>query len=93
MNLLFSGKTDGYSAENDENCSPSSSALAKYPVRGTCLMKTATKSPVFDLYPGKILHPSAKIKLQLFPIDEKTRMGLEKVICEKQSFELIRNCS
>lgn len=72
------GKTDDYSAENDENCSPSSSALAKCPVRGTCLMKTATKSPVFDLYPGKILHPSAKIKLQLFPIDEKTRMGLEK---------------
>lgn len=26
----------------------------------------------------KILHPSAKIKLQLFPIDEATRTGLEK---------------
>lgn len=30
-------------------------------------------------YPGKILDPGAKIKLQLFPRDEMTRMELEKV--------------
>lgn len=79
LNLLFSGKIDDFSVENDENCLPSSSVVVKYPVKGTCLMKSATKSPVFELYPGKILHPLAKIKLQLFPIDEKTHMGLEKV--------------
>ena len=49
LNLLFSGKTDDFSVENDENCLPSSSSVVKYPVKGTCLMKSATKSPVFDL--------------------------------------------
>ncbi|TYK12981.1 TSL-kinase interacting protein 1 isoform X1 [Cucumis melo var. makuwa] len=34
--------------------------------------------PLLDLYPTQMPHPRTKIKLQLFPINEKTRMALEK---------------
>ncbi|KAJ0096926.1 hypothetical protein Patl1_27652 [Pistacia atlantica] len=46
--------------------------------KGACLFETTKKLPALDLYPEQILHLSAKIKLQLFPLDEGTRIGLEK---------------
>lgn len=36
------------------------------------------KRKAIELHPGQML-TSAKIKLQLFPINEETRIGLEKV--------------
>lgn len=36
------------------------------------------KREAIELHPGQML-TSAKIKLQLFPINEETRIGLEKV--------------
>ncbi|KAK8673779.1 hypothetical protein V6N13_112091 [Hibiscus sabdariffa] len=41
------------------------------------LVEEITTPPALDLN-TKGLHPSTKIKLQLFPIDECTRLGLEK---------------
>lgn len=38
----------------------------------------AERTPLIDLYPTQMPHPRTKIKLQLFPINEKTRMALEK---------------
>ncbi|KAF5727681.1 TSL-kinase interacting protein 1-like isoform X1 [Tripterygium wilfordii] len=48
--------------------------------KGYCsnVSKTTKKLPVLEQYSGPTLDPSVKIKLQLFPIDEGTRMGLEK---------------
>ncbi|KAG7034409.1 TSL-kinase interacting protein 1 [Cucurbita argyrosperma subsp. argyrosperma] len=36
------------------------------------------RSPLLHLYPTQMPHPRTKIKLQLFPINEKTRIALEK---------------
>ncbi|XP_031282781.1 TSL-kinase interacting protein 1 isoform X1 [Pistacia vera] len=75
------GKRDDFSVENDENCSPTGSAVAvslQHPGKGACLFETTKKLPALDLYPEQILHLSTKIKLQLFPLDEGTRIGLEK---------------
>ncbi|XP_038998017.1 TSL-kinase interacting protein 1-like [Hibiscus syriacus] len=41
-------------------------------------VKEFTTPPALDLNSEERLHPSTKIKLQLFPIDESTRLGLEK---------------
>lgn len=82
LDLLFSGKRDNFSIENDENCSPTRSAVAvslQHSGKGECLLETTKKLPGLNFYPEQILHPSAKIKLQLFPLDEGTCMGLEKV--------------
>ncbi|KAL5751917.1 hypothetical protein ACOSQ2_022424 [Xanthoceras sorbifolium] len=75
------GKSGDLLIENDENSTPSSPAVALCPQisdNSTCIMEAGKKLPVLDIYPGQILLPSSKIKLQLFPIDEGTCMGLEK---------------
>lgn len=45
----------------------------------------AERTPLIDLYPTQMPHPRTKIKLQLFPINEKTRMALEKVLTRGQN--------
>ncbi|KAK1586664.1 hypothetical protein Q3G72_004787 [Acer saccharum] len=75
------GKSDDLLIENKENSSPSSPAVELCPHisdNSTCIMEARKELPVLDVYPAQILVPSSKIKLQLFPIDEGTRMGLEK---------------
>ncbi|XP_059641790.1 TSL-kinase interacting protein 1 isoform X2 [Cornus florida] len=47
------------------------------PNRVTSIGETTKTVPALELKAGQ-LHPSLKIKLQLFPIDECTRLGLEK---------------
>ncbi|XP_039031007.1 TSL-kinase interacting protein 1-like [Hibiscus syriacus] len=44
----------------------------------TSFVEEITTPPALDLNTEERLHPSTKIKLQLFPIDESTRIGLEK---------------
>ncbi|KAJ8765541.1 hypothetical protein K2173_014663 [Erythroxylum novogranatense] len=39
---------------------------------------TETVNTVPKNYPEQTFHPSVKVKLQLFPVDEDTRLGLEK---------------
>lgn len=41
--------------------------------------------PLLDLYPTQMPHPRTKIKLQLFPINEKMRMAVEKVSTQGQN--------
>ncbi|CAI9282183.1 unnamed protein product [Lactuca saligna] len=40
--------------------------------------KTRKEVTTLELKSGKVVDPSTKIKLQLFPVDEVTRIGLEK---------------
>ncbi|XVF58685.1 hypothetical protein PTKIN_Ptkin07bG0085600 [Pterospermum kingtungense] len=61
--------------------SPSGSAEAlssSFETRTTNFVEEITKLPALYLNTGERLHPSSKVKLQLFPIDESTRLGLEK---------------
>lgn len=54
---------------------------AKYSIvqgKSTCLLEAKADMPSPHLNSGQSLQPSTKMKLQLFPIDEGTRMGLEK---------------
>lgn len=46
---------------------------------GTYLSGTTKELPALGLCPGQTYLPHTKIKLQLFPIDEVTGKGLEKV--------------
>ncbi|MBA0592273.1 hypothetical protein Gorai_009257 [Gossypium raimondii] len=66
--------------EKDEHSSPSGSGEA--PSSRSKTTKTRIVEgitiPALDLNTEERLHPSTKIKLQLFPIDESTRLGLEK---------------
>ncbi|XVF15020.1 hypothetical protein REPUB_Repub09cG0113500 [Reevesia pubescens] len=67
--------------EKDEHSSLSGSAEAlssRFETKTTIFVEEITKPPALDLNTGERFHPSAKIKLQLFPIDESTRLGLEK---------------
>lgn len=41
--------------------------------------ETRKEVTTLELKSGKVVDPSTKIKLQLFPVDEVTRIGLEKV--------------
>ncbi|KAK2656104.1 hypothetical protein Ddye_009156 [Dipteronia dyeriana] len=75
------GKSDDLLIENEESSSPSSLAVGLCPHildNSTCNIEARKELPVLDVYLAQILIPSSKIKLQLFPIDEGTRMGLEK---------------
>ncbi|XWS44813.1 hypothetical protein CRYUN_Cryun15aG0081000 [Craigia yunnanensis] len=67
--------------ENHEHSSPSNPGEAlssRFENRTTNIEEEITKLPALDLNTGERLHPSSKIKLQLFPIDESTHLGLEK---------------
>ncbi|XP_022739389.1 TSL-kinase interacting protein 1-like [Durio zibethinus] len=67
--------------EKDEHSSPPGSGEAlslRFATTTTSSVEEITTSPVLDLNTKERLHPSAKLKLQLFPIDESTRLGLEK---------------
>ncbi|XP_059433568.1 TSL-kinase interacting protein 1 [Corylus avellana] len=75
------GKAEEFLAEKDEQSPLSSIAEGRcpeLPVKSRRVSEKTKRSPLLELYPGPRLLPSAKIKLQLFPIDEDTRMGLEK---------------
>lgn len=67
---MISGMKDSKSTNADQYC--------KETAKGDLLQTSANLCENGD-EAEKILHPSAKIKLQLFPIDEATRTGLEKV--------------
>ncbi|XP_022774087.1 TSL-kinase interacting protein 1-like [Durio zibethinus] len=76
FDLLILGKI-----EKDEHSSLSGSGEAlslRFETGTTNFVEEITKLPGLDLNTGERLHPSAKIKLQLFPINENTRLGLEK---------------
>ncbi|KAE8704893.1 Serine/threonine-protein kinase [Hibiscus syriacus] len=66
--------------EKDEQSSPSGSgdAVSSRSITTTSFVEEITKPPALDLNTEERLHRSNKIKLQLFPIDESTRLGLEK---------------
>ncbi|XWS29432.1 hypothetical protein CRYUN_Cryun24cG0029200 [Craigia yunnanensis] len=67
--------------EKDEHSSLSGSGEAlssRFETRTTNFVEEITKLPALDINTAERLHPSAKIKLQLFPINESTCLGLEK---------------
>lgn len=68
-----------YSADNSKNVQNSADQTNPAEVTETI--------PLLDLYPTQMPHPRTKIKLQLFPINEKTRMALEKVSTRGQNIE------
>ena len=82
LNVRVSGKDEEFLAEKDKQSPLSSIAEGRcpeLPVKSRRVSEKTKRSPLLELYPGPRLLPSAKIKLQLFPIDEDTHMGLEKV--------------
>ncbi|GKU95176.1 hypothetical protein SLEP1_g8569 [Rubroshorea leprosula] len=67
--------------EKCEHPSPSGSDGALYSVfqdKSTCFLEAGSDIPAQHLHAGQTFYPSTKMKLQLFPIDEGTRLGLEK---------------
>ncbi|KAE8701107.1 Serine/threonine-protein kinase [Hibiscus syriacus] len=67
--------------EKDEQPSPSGlveAVSSRSKTTKTNSVEEFTTPPALDLSTEERLHPSTKIKLQLFPIDENTRLGLEK---------------
>lgn len=75
------GQAEEFLAEKDKQSQLSSIAEGRCPelkVKSRRVSEKPKRSPLLELYPGPRLLPSAKIKLQLFPLDEGTRMGLEK---------------
>lgn len=78
---IFSGQGD-FLGKKDEHSSPFSVAnkmCMKLSNGGTYLSSTAKDLPALELCPGQTYLPHSKIKLQLFPINEVTCKGLEKV--------------
>ncbi|KAF5175203.1 Tsl-kinase interacting protein 1-like [Thalictrum thalictroides] len=63
-----------------ENHAPSKSQTVceKFPFIGTCLSETVNNVPTLEEEGRQVLRSSARIKVQLFPIDETTRQELEK---------------
>lgn len=80
-NLLFLGGCGYVLTGEDPGKLPFSAAQVLggklLPNRVTSIGETTKIVPALELKAGQ-LHPSLKIKLQLFPIDECTRLGLEK---------------
>ncbi|KAJ9170277.1 hypothetical protein P3X46_018397 [Hevea brasiliensis] len=74
------GKSEELLVKKDEHSLPCGSAEAYPPLldKSKCYTETKERSPIPEQYPEQTLHTSAKVKLQLFPYDEVTRMGLEK---------------
>lgn len=82
LNVHVSGQAEEFLVEKDKQSQLSSIAEGRCPelkVKSRRVSEKPKRSPLLELYPGPRLLPSAKIKLQLFPLDEGTRMGLEKV--------------
>ena len=80
LNLFFLGKKEQFLVQGDELPSITGQAsFQQLPDKGTCPPATTKESPVLKLSLEGMLDPSAKIKLQLFPIDEGTRIRLERV--------------
>ncbi|XP_010261015.1 PREDICTED: TSL-kinase interacting protein 1-like [Nelumbo nucifera] len=71
------GKSDANLTKKDEHLVPSSAQTIcqQLPVKETGNSNIVT---TVETELGQTLQPSAKIRLQLFPIDEGTRTGLEK---------------
>lgn len=81
--LSFLGKGGNFLVEKDECLSPYSAAdgmCLELPDRGVQSSETTKRLPVIDFCQGQTLLPHSKIKLQLFPVNEGTRIGLEKVV-------------
>ncbi|KAK9949881.1 hypothetical protein M0R45_005392 [Rubus argutus] len=74
------GKCDEFFNEKYEHLSPCNAAKAMDLERpdGAQFSETTQKLPVYDIHGGKPLLPHSKIKLQLFPVNEGIRIGLEK---------------
>jgi len=53
--------------------------LLHFPEQGTYLLETEKELPAVKHSPVQRVDPSTKIKLQLFPVDEVTCLGLQKV--------------
>lgn len=78
MYLLGQGE---FLDKKDEQASSSSAVdglCMKLP-NGSTYLSGTTELPGHKLCPGQTYVPHTKIKLQLFPIDEVTGKGLEKV--------------
>lgn len=77
---FYLGKNDQLLVQEDGLPSITGQALCQQlPGKGTCPPATTKESPVLNLSSERMLHPSMKIKLQLFPINEGTRIWLERV--------------
>ncbi|KAK8673757.1 hypothetical protein V6N13_112072 [Hibiscus sabdariffa] len=75
------GATGRRKTEKDEQSSLSGlgeAVSSRSKTTKAALVEEITTPPALDLNTEGGLHPSTKIKLQLFPIDERTRLGLEK---------------
>ncbi|KAB1210424.1 TSL-kinase interacting protein 1 [Morella rubra] len=75
------GQAEQFLVYEDKRSPPSTTAdqrRPELPDESRCYSQKPKGSPPLELYPGQTLLPHAKIKLQLFPIDEGTRIGLEK---------------
>lgn len=80
FNLFFLGKNEHFLVQEDKLSSITGQALCQQlPDKRTCPPETTKESSVLKPVLGQTLDPSSKIKLQLFPIDEGTRIGLERV--------------
>lgn len=88
-----SGQAEQFLVYEDKRSPPSTTAdqrCPELPVESRCYSQKPKGSPPLELYPGQTLLPHAKIKLQLFPIDEGTRIGLEKVKCRPLKHQTLR---
>ncbi|XP_030973600.1 TSL-kinase interacting protein 1 [Quercus lobata] len=75
------GQSEEFLVKSDNQSPLSSTAVERhtdFPDERRFVSEKTKRSPLLELYPGQSLLPSAKIKLQLFPIDEGTCVGLEK---------------
>ncbi|OVA09177.1 hypothetical protein BVC80_27g8 [Macleaya cordata] len=77
----LSGQNDSSSIGKDKSLLPSptvQSLTEKLQVKGTCCPEKTNDVPRLELGLGQMPQSYNKIKLQLFPIDEVTRIRLEK---------------
>ncbi|XP_057972298.1 TSL-kinase interacting protein 1 [Malania oleifera] len=75
------GHNSNILVEKDNNSRTSKTAQKlsqQFPDKAAHLMETTKNVTMLKLGSGNTLDPSVKIKMQLFPIDENTRIGLEK---------------
>ncbi|CAN6567691.1 unnamed protein product [Malus baccata var. baccata] len=69
------GQGGNFLVEMDENAQ---GMCLELPDIGVPFLGTIKRLPVLECYQGQKLLPQSKIKLQLFPVNEATRIGLEK---------------
>ncbi|TQE05654.1 hypothetical protein C1H46_008787 [Malus baccata] len=70
------GQGGNFLVEMDENAQ---GMCLELPDIGVPFLGTIKRLPVLECYQGQKLLPQSKIKLQLFPVNEATRIGLEKM--------------